>query len=342
MKIGAIDSVNYSNRNNFKNNKINNTTSSIANENYITPSLGQLQAYSKISFSGKKEVLKFLNEIEMPMRVIKSFSDKTPIEDIKKTFSSNPENLETFLLEDYDYPILTLATSKQIETFAEILGDRTPEVIAKALFLQDEDGRTAIHTAKATKIKIKAITKALGDKAPKVMADILPIQDKDGNTALYYAGADEIEAFAEALGKNAPDIIAEVMTKQNKHGITVLNYAGANEIMAFKKALGVKAPEIIENTLAKQDIYGDTTLHLAKADAIMAYEKVFKENTDKVFQKILPIKNNDGRLAIYPSLICDINKLEALIEVAPNATANALLEEFGDRTYLELWKNILG
>ena len=339
MKIGAIGSVNYSNRNNFKNNKTNNTTSSIANENYITPSLSQLQAYSKISFSGKKEVLKFLNELETPMRVIKSFSDKTPIEDIKKTFSSNPEKLETFLLEDYDYPIINLATSKQIETFAEILGDKTPEIITKALFLKDIDGRTALHTAKAT--KIRAITKAIGDKAPEVIAKALPIQDKDENTALYYADADEIEAFAEALGKNAPDIIAEVMTKQNKHGITVLNYARASEIMAFKKVLGIKAPEIIENTLTKQNIYGDTALHQAKADEIIAYSKVFKENTDKVFQKILPIKNNDDKLAIFPNLICDIDKLEAFIEVAPNATADALLEEYGNKTYLELWKDIL-
>ena len=339
MKIGAIGSVSYSNRNNFKNNKTNNATNSVVSQNLITPSLNQLQAYSKISFSGKKEVLKFLNELETPIRVIKSFSDETPIEDIKKTFSSNPENLETFLLEDYDYPIINLATSKQIETFAEILGDRTPEVIAKALFLQDEDGRTALCTAKAT--KIRAITKAIGDKAPEVIAKALFIQDKAGNTALHYAEADEIEAFAEVLGKNAPDIIAEVMTKQNKHGITVLNYAGANEIMAFKKALGVKAPETIKNTLAKQNIYGDTALHQAKADGIIAYSIVFKENTDKVFQKILPIKNYDGRLAIYPSLICDINKLEALIKVAPNATANALLEEFGNKTYLELWKERL-
>ena len=339
MKIGAIGSVSYSNRNNFKNNKTNNATNSIVSQNLITPSLNRLQAYSKISFSGKKEVLDFLNELETPMRTIMSFSDKTPIEDIKRTFSSNPENLETFLLEDYDYPIINLATSKQIETFAEILGDKTPEIITKALFLKDIDGRTALCTAKAT--KIKAIAEALEDYAPKTIADVLKLQDQYGCTALYYADADEIEAFAEALGKNAPDIIAEVMTKQNKYGITVLNYARASEIMAFKKVLGIKAPEIIENTLTKQDIYGDTALHQAKADAIIAYSKVFKENTDKVFQKILPIKNNDGKLAIFPSLICDIDKLEALIKVAPNATADALLEEYGNKTYLELWKNIL-
>ena len=339
MKIGVIGSVSYSNRNNFKNNKTNNATNSIVSQNLITPSLNQLQAYSKISFSGKKEVLDFLNELETPMRTIMSFSNKTPIEDIKRTFSSNPEDLETFLLEDYDYPTINLATSKQIETFAKILGDRAPEVIAKALSLKDIDGRTALHTATAT--KIRAITKAIGDKTPEVIAKALPIQDKDENTALYYANADEIEAFAEALGKNAPDIIAEVMTKQNKYGITVLNYARASEIIAFKKVLGIKAPEIIENTLTKQDIYGDTALHQAKADAIIAYSKVFKENTDKVFQKILPIKNNDGNLAIFPSLICDIDKLEALIKVAPNATADALLEEYGNKTYLELWEDIL-
>ena len=73
MKISAIGNIGYSKRSNFKNNKISNSTNSIASENLITPSLNQLQAYSKISFGGKREIMSFLNYTEEPTQFRKNF-----------------------------------------------------------------------------------------------------------------------------------------------------------------------------------------------------------------------------------------------------------------------------
>ena len=70
MKISAIGNIGYSNRSNLKNNK-NNITNSIASENYITPSLNQLQSYLKISFRGREEVLDYLKEAEELVRIKK-------------------------------------------------------------------------------------------------------------------------------------------------------------------------------------------------------------------------------------------------------------------------------
>ncbi len=342
MKVDAISKISYYNvRNSFKKNKMNNPKPSVIGRNLTTPTLNQLKAYSKISFKGKEEVLNFINETEKLTKVKDDFSGKTSVEDIKKVFASNPNDLEAFLLEERDIPILNLSNSKQIEAFAEILGEKSPEVFAKAAIMQDKNGRTSVYCAEAP--EINALKEALGDRAPEIFASVLTIQSKDDNTTpLHYASANKIIALKEALGDRAPEIFASVLLIQDKYKKTPLHYADADRIIAFKEALGDKALETFANVLTIKDNNGDTPIHCAGMYEINAYKKVLGEDTEKIFQKVLLIKNNEGLLPIYPRFfICDINKLEVLIEVAPDATRKALAQKNGNETYLDYWKDKL-
>ena len=341
MKISAIGNIGYNKRSNFKNNKISNSTNSIASENLITPSLNQLQAYSKISFRGRQEVLNFLNNIEDPIQFKNNFSNKTPIEDIRKVFSSNPDKLEIFLFEKSDEPILKLASDEQIKTFAEILGDKAPEVIADLIAIRDKSGSTALYNASTD--GIKAIAEALGDKAPEVIAEAMVKQDKDGKTLLHFVNENKIKAIAEILGDKAPEVIAKAIAIQDKYGETALHCANAEEIKIIAEVLGDSAPEIMAKTIAMQNKNGNTILHYADAYLIKAYKEIFKEKTDDIFQKVLLTKNNNGQLPIHPTYTrtdLNLHRLETFIEVAPNATKNALLQKCGDETYLKFWKDL--
>ena len=379
MKISAISNNGYSKRSNFKNNKISNSTNSIAGENLITPSLNQLQAYSKISFKGAEEFFDFLKKAEDPIQFKNNFSYKTPIENIQKAFSSEPDKLEAFLLKKRDFPILCLANSEQIKAFAEILGDRAHEVIAKALTLTDKFENTALHYADTD--KIKAIKDALGDEAPETIAKIIAIKNKLGNTTLHSTSASGITGIKDALGNHASKVIASIMTVTNKRNETPLHNASADKVIMIKNALADNSSKVIGNIIATQNIYGETALHgadtdkikaiaraldtkaptvmadiimlqnkhgntvlhLANADEIREYRKIFKKNTKNVFKKALLIKNNKNQLAIYPYPYCinNIDKLEALAEVAPNATLCALAQKYNGKTYLELWREEL-
>lgn len=264
----------------------------------------------------------------------KYFFERTSIEDIKKVFGSNPDELEEFILEERDYPALDLATPRQIQVFSEILGDRAPEIIEKALPMQSISGKTPLHDPNHNKVEVFAWI--LGDKAPEIFAKLLTVQNKDGNTPLHWAGPYKIKALAEALKDKAPEVFAEVLKIQDKDGNTPLHLANANEDSIFIKALRDKAPEILPKLLAIQNKDGNTPLHLAGPHSIEVYAKALGANTDKIFDKILLIKNNHGMLAIYPSG-CHPDKLIALNNAAPSAIKRALKEKYGSETYKDIW-----
>ena len=264
----------------------------------------------------------------------KYFFERTSIEDIKEVFSSNPDELEEFILEERDYPVLNLATPRQIQVFSEILGNRAPEIIEKALPMQSISGKTPLHDPNYN--KVEAFAWILGDKAPEIFAKLLTVQNKDGNTPLHWAGPYKIKALTEALKDKAPEVFAKVLAIQNKDGDTPLHLASADEDSIFIKTLGDKAPEILPKLLAIQNKDGNTPLHLAGPNSIKVYAKALGANADKIFDKILLIKNNHGMLAIYPSG-CHPDKLITLNNVAPNATKRALKEKYGSETYKDVW-----
>ena len=262
------------------------------------------------------------------------FFERTSIEDIKEVFSSNPDELEEFILEERDYPALDLATPRQIQVFSEILGDRAPEIIEKALPIQSISGKTPLHDPNHNKVEVFAWI--LNDKTPEIFSNLLTVQDKDGRTPLHWAGPYKTEALAKALGGKAPEVFAEVLKIQDKDGNTPLHLASPDVDSIFIKALRDKAPEILPKLLAIQNKDGNTPLHLAGPHSIEVYAKALGANTDKIFDKILLIKNNHGMLAIYPSG-CHPDKLIALNNAAPSAIKRALKEKYGSETYKDIW-----
>lgn len=264
----------------------------------------------------------------------KYFFERTSIEDIKEVFSSNPDELEEFILEERDYPALDLATPRQIQVFSEILGDRAPEIIEKALPIQSISGKTPLHDPNHNKVEVFAWI--LNDKTPEIFSNLLTVQDKDGRTPLHWAGPYKTEALAKALGDKAPEVFVEVLKIQDKDGNTPLHLASPDVDSIFIKALRDKATEILPKLLAIQNKDGNTPLHLADPHSIKIYAEALRANADKFFDKILLIKNNRGELAIYPSG-CHPDKLIALNNAAPSAIKRALKEKYGSETYKDIW-----
>lgn len=304
MKIGAINSVSYSNRNNFKNSKANNTTSSIVSQNLITPSTNQLQNYLNIAFNGRIEVVKFIDPIE----VKSNFSEKTSVNDIKNVFESEPDELEAFLLEVQKYPVLHIATDKQIEAFAEILGDRAPEVIEKALNILNGDcKKTALYGASGD--KIRAIAKILGNRAPKVIAQAMTVERRLYNpgTALHYADADAIMAYKEVLGDNASEILANMLWITDEDGNTPLFFAGKDKIIALGKALGDLMPEAMEDVMTVQNksYKGEqTVLYYTGEGKLEGFIEALGDDAPEVIAKILEIKDKYGRTLLHSGYNC--------------------------------------
>ena len=308
MKIGAIGSVSYSNRNNFKNSKANNATSSIANENLITPSTNQLQNHLNIAFNGRVEVVKFIKRTKDPIEVKSNFSEKTSINDIKNVFESEPDELEAFLLEVQKYPVLHIATDKQIEAFAEILGDRAPEVIEKALNILNGDcKKTALYGASGD--KIRAIAKILGNRAPKVIAQAMTIERRLYNpgTALHYADADAIMAYKEVLGDNASKILANMLWITDEDGNTPLFFAGKDKIIALGKALGDLMPEAMEDVMTVQNksYKGEqTVLYYTDEKKLEGFIEALGDDAPEIIAKILEIKDKYGETLLHSNKDC--------------------------------------
>lgn len=280
MKIAPLNAVMQYNiatkKVNFGNNNNKTINTPISQPQQIKPTLQQLQAHSGISFAGTKEDLTdFLKEADRLTGYAETFSGNIEVEQIKRTFLSNPEDLKTILLDSENgIIVLKRATGEQIAAFAEILGDEAPEVFEKILPKQGKDGQTAIFRAGVA--KINALAAALGDSAPETFAQILPMQDKEGYTAIFGMHADTIKALGNIFGKDK----------------------------------------------------------------------------DTIFDTLLSACDPYGNLPIHP-LHCDSEKLEALMEVAPDSLKKALLKElpYGDpfrgrgrrmTTYHAYWRNNLG
>ena len=146
-----------------------------------------MQAFSGVKFKGRNEdekILEFLNSIKDSIDFKRDFSEKTPIEDIRRVFGSNPDELEDFILEKRDYPTLNIASTEQIEAFAEILGDRAPKVITKALSLQDSKGNTVLHDVNSTP-KIKTFKKILKENTDEAFLKPLTTKNNDHELPIF-------------------------------------------------------------------------------------------------------------------------------------------------------------
>lgn len=163
-----------------------------------------MQAFWGVKFRGRKEDIKFidsyLENISKSIELKRYFSEKTSIEDIRRVFSSNPDELEDFILEERDYPTLNIASAEQIETFAEILGDKAPEVIEKALPMQDKKGNTVLHDVNSTP-KIRTFKKILKENTDKAFLKPLLTKNDEGWLPIFESSSmctrDKLKALIE-------------------------------------------------------------------------------------------------------------------------------------------------
>lgn len=360
MKINALSRANYVAKNQqatFGNaEKTKSLNPAIVEQEQLKPTLEQMQSYYGLSFAGRKEVADFLDNAQEIVKFCENFNPYTPVEDIKNIFSSRPEYLESFLYKNRDEHIFKTSTKQQIEAYADILGDKAPEVFAKVALTPDKDslrssrpGRsnysnyTFLHSANPD--VVRAISNALGDKSSEVFAKVIFMKNYEGHTFLYNTDSDKIDAVAEALGDKAPEVFAQAISNENSLFATnLLANFSASEIKALARALGDKAPEVLSKTALMQNTHGSNFMHCADADQVRAFADVIGKDNDEIFVKLLTSLDHDNELPIEEHK-CTYDKLEAIIEaVPPGAVIQALAynDKFHEKPVFDSWNTWFG
>lgn len=254
-------------------------------------------------------------------------------------FKSNKQNNTTSPIVKHN---LVTPTLSNLQSYSNISFRGKEEVLD---FINNAESQEEVFVSNFShKTPVEEIQKTFASKPDKLAIFLLgKYGGRDVPPTIFLASSEQIEACAEILGKKAPKTIAKALAIYDMYGKTVLHRASADKIEALANAMGKKAPKIMAKAIMTHCYpCHETPLHFAKAEEIRAYARIFKEDTDKIFGKALLIRDDSGALPIDPySGFCDLDKLEALIKVAPNATKNALSRCRNGVLYAEHWRKDL-
>ena len=260
---------------------------------------------------------------------------------IKSTsFKSNKQNNTTSPIVKHN---LVTPSLSNLQSYSNISFRGKEEVLD---FINNAESQEQVFVSNFShKTPVEDIKKTFASKPDKLATFLLgKYGGRDVPPTIFLVSSEQIEACAEILGKKAPKTIAKALAIYDMYGNTVLHRASADKIEALANAMGKKAPKIMAKAITTRCgcLRYETPLHIAEAEEIRVYARIFKEDTDKIFGKALLIRDDNGALPIDPySGYCNMDKLAALIKVAPNATGNALLQTRKGVPYAELWRKDL-
>ncbi len=180
---------------------------------------------------------------------------------------------------------LDKACADLIYSIADSLGDKAPEVFAKAITIQDKDGNTPLYSI--SKEVLEAIIDVLGDSAPKVLAQAILIPNKSGVTPWFNAGEGVSDLYTEALSDSAYDVLKEAVLNQSKYGTNGFFHISSQKLDLLTDVFGDDASEIVKEGLLARDKKGNSMLSYASDSEKAMYQEFFGDEYAKIEKEAL-------------------------------------------------------
>ena len=175
---------------------------------------------------------------------------------------------------------LNSACANLIYAIADSLGDKAPEVFAKAITIQDRKGNTPLHSI--SKEALEAIIDVLDDSAPEVLAQATLIPNKSGATPWFNTREGVLDLYIEALSDSAYDVLKEAVLNQSKYGINGFFNISSQKLDLLIDVFGDDAPEIIKEGLLARDKKGKSMLSYASDSEKVMYQELFGDEYTKI------------------------------------------------------------
>ncbi len=139
-----------------------------------------------------------------------------------------------------------------LEIYRKTLGDKAPEVFAKACLAKNNNGEGAIrdlicdcyYSGEPKRLdESKVVFKALGNKTAEVVRNY---RDKIGNNIFHYTIYPEIaQIIVDNMGDEKQQVLYEMLPLQNNNKKTFKSYyQHSRTLKIYRKTLGDKAPEV--------------------------------------------------------------------------------------------------